>query len=350
MGGNIFKDLTSRVTREQYRRARADILLEVRTLFPGTRVKISNGQELKLTHGDIDVIIESTRESGSMGAPERLISKLNGTDISRNGPFISFPMPVDDIFVQVDLIYHSPENFETAAFYYGATDQLPFDGGNILGRIFHKQQLKFGHDGLTCVLRDGNYQFAVLTVSKDPKKTLEFIGLDYDRTLSGFESRKEFYAFVTTSPFFNPEIYAYENRNHTARVRDKKRESYREFLEYLETRKDDPTLNRYPYRDKSELGGRFLKDLYLERVRGSFPEFGPEYERAVREHDLHLEFKSKFNGGLVQELTGLVNQELGEFMKTHKSEEFKRFVLESTQEEVNDRVRSDFQNFKKETR
>src|SRR3546814_18504796 len=60
------------------------------------------------------------------------------------------------------------------------------------------------------------------------------MGYSPDGLDQGFETPEDIYSFVASSPFFSSDIFLLENRNAKARMRDKKRKMYMEFLLWCE--------------------------------------------------------------------------------------------------------------------
>jgi hypothetical protein len=209
-------------------------------------------------------------------------------------------------YVQVDLITQSTENYDTALNYYSWNDL-----GNLMGRIGHKMGFKYGHEGLVLIFRDGTHQYGQLVVSRDIRKIVEFLGYDYDRFAKGFDDLEDIFAFAASSEFFNKNIFAYENRNHIARTRDKKRENYRAFLEYIENIKTP----EYEYNSFTEKGGRVLSDVFRERAYEFFPDLSDKVDEVEYELMKRKTVHEKFNGVIVSLLTGLMGKELGCFMQ-----------------------------------
>ena len=313
MGGNLFPN-TSRLNKFQYDDLVAVLLNHFRTHLPNTRVDVIPAYRNKQSFGDIDIQIESTPELSNIrdvildAAPETTIHK-NGGVFSYAQDYWSHLDPFKGLiteYVQVDLITQSSWNYDTALSYYAYNDL-----GNLLGRIAHKLGFKLGHDGLSLILRDNTYQYAVLPVSQDFPRILEFLGFDPAVYLRGFEELEDVFEFATSSPFFNREIFNYDNRNHIARVRDKKRANYRAFLDYINTRTGLPA---YPYPSYSELGGRVAKLDFMMRAFDFFPGLSDKYKEAEEGHKRRLAVRQKFNGDLVSTLTGLDGKDLGAFM------------------------------------
>ena len=141
-------------------------------------------------------------------------------------------------------------------------------------------------------------------------KIFEFIGLDYGTWLNGFEYLSEIFQYVVSSTYFDPDVFAYENMNNIARVRDRKRATYSSFLEYIK-----------PYGSTSKFKCKESKSEYLPQIFEFFPEAWEAYRSEVGKFNKYKELKTKFNGDLVREWTDLEGKELGKFM-----ESFKRWV------------------------
>lgn len=322
MGGNALKNcFTRRYEAGEFISLSNHIMASLQRDFPDRRSALLPAYRMKPDFGDMDIMIE-TAPAGNLLA--WAAETWNPAELVSNGNVISFECRE----LQIDLIGQEPENFDTALAYYSWNDL-----GNFLGRIAHKMGVRYGHDGLSVVFRDGNYQFAERVVSKDTDRILGFLGYDAARWREGFNTLEDIFAFAASSPYFNAAIFAYENRNHTARVRDRKRATYRGFLEWMEGCRDLPC---YPWPDSAELGGRRLDNEALQRLFTSFPEFEPEYRAVMADFDLWHQAKPLFNGEIVGSLTGLKNQELGLFMrhlkeKTGRGPDFHRWLVEAGQ-------------------
>lgn len=222
---------------------------------------------------------------------------------------------------QVDFITIAPESFNYAKDYFSFNDQ-----GNLVGRLFHAAGLSHRHDGLYYYLRDGDYKFREILLTKDYAQALRFMGYSPDVFKAGFQTLEDMFVFVASSEFFNSDIFLLENRNAQSRIRDRKRPSYTAFLQWCEVTQGLPAY-RYP-KDKKE---------WHDRLEEFFPGFLAE--RAQGERDLAelREVKSKFNGGLVSEWTGLTGKDLGQVMaawrkKFESTEAMHGFVLAREQD------------------
>lgn len=257
--------------------------------------------------GDLDVLVDS-RVFQSM-SPLSIVEALSinyGKSLPwvKNGPVLSvgLPLPGDDQCLQLDLISTPATEFDFSLGYFSWNDM-----GNLVGRVAHKMGLKFGHDGLWLPIREGTNLFDELLITRDFGLALSFLGFDAARWREGFDSLDDIYQFVACGERFNPDLYPLENRNHTARVRDKKRPVYMGFLRWIE---EQPTLNRYLWlKDKS---------AYLPEVMSAFPALQVEYDSSLARLAHSKAIRACFNGEMVGEITGLTGKALGGFMAHFK--------------------------------
>jgi hypothetical protein len=149
--------------------------------------------------------------------------------------------------------------------------------------------------------------FDTLLVTRDFEVAVRFLGFDYERWTQGFRNLEEIFDFTVNNKRFSSSIYLLENRNHTARVRDKKRPTYTEFLKWLAENPEKDSAFEWP-EDKT---------VWLPEIFAAFPDLQQEYALA---HDKlkRLELiKTKYNGEHITRLTGLTTKDLGEFIKAH---------------------------------
>ena len=90
-----------------------------------------------------------------------------------------------------------------------------------------KFNLKYGQNGLFVRIWSGiNYSNKNdILVSKNYPKIFEFLGLDYQRWLEGFDEIEDIFEFVTTSHLFDPKEYQLNRLNKTNRDRNLKRKN-----------------------------------------------------------------------------------------------------------------------------
>lgn len=331
MGGNALSVESVRLNAANYKKLSNYCVTQLALNFPLGRFHAIESYGSKADHGDLDLLVYAPRYD-----PFLCASSLGATEVVRNGPVTSigisslqeFGLEEGDVF-QVDLISIDADSFEYAANYFSFNDL-----GNLIGRTAHAMGVAHRHDGLYYYMRDGDYKFREILLTKNYDQALIFLGYDHERFSQGFETLNEIFMYVSGSDFFNTGIFLLENRNAKSRIRDRKRKTYMEFLDFCE-KNSDLTGYEYP-KEKSE---------WFSRIKEYFPHFDGEYKEAVAALQRQRILKSKFNGEMVSKLTGLQGKELGVFMKEFKNsfgsnEELGAFVLHSTVEEIKSRVNS----------
>lgn len=180
--------------------------------------------------------------------------------------------------------------------------------------------LKYGSRGLEFIYKLNDQVVADIPISKDIDKILTFLDLDPIKFHKGFKNRKEIFDFIIKSKNFNPYVYELGNTNKINRDRDKKRTTYKEWLEYIEPLKQSGKFESFGYwhvtRDKT---------AYIPFISSYFPESGLDYE--VLKYKVAYEKSntrsSKFNGNLVRAWTGLDGKSLGKIIDEFKKEKEK---------------------------
>lgn len=331
MGGNCLKEtFTRRYQADEFHALSKEVSEKLARLFPYSRNEVLKAYRNKESFGDMDIVLCSEN------LPENYIEMVKAvfkpTQVVKNSNCVSF----DYKELQIDLIVTVPEEYETSLSYFAYND-----ANNMIGRLAHMMGLKLGHDGLSYNWRIETYQFKNIILETDWNKILPILGYDPEVYNKGFDDLEDIFKFVVSSPFFNKDIFLLHNRNHTSRVRDAKRKTYMEFLKWIENRDDLPNYPRKE--DKKE---------WLPYLFDQIPGFESVYYRTQNEYDMEVQFKEKFNGGLVMELTGLTGKELGDFVKfmDTKNEVFKNFVLKCPQEEINQDILENFEEYKNETK
>lgn len=331
MGGNALKLVSVRLTNKNFHRMAATCVQALENAFPAGRVKAIEAYRNKPDHGDLDVLITAPDYD-----PFKAAEALGAVEVVRNGPVTSLGVQVREelpavsgnVF-QVDLISIAPEAFDYAAAYFSFNDL-----GNLIGRTAHKMGLAHRHDGLWFYVRDGDYHFREILLTQDYAEALRFLGYDPQRFAKGFEGLTDIFEYVAGSAYFNREIFLLDNRNAKSRIRDRKRKTYMQFLDYCEKH---PELPGYKYPEN--------KSEWLPAIAQFFPHFQGEYDQALRDLEEQRAAKAKFNGEWVSQLTGLQGKELGHLMKAFKEsfdspEALRKFVLEHSQQAIEVRLRS----------
>lgn len=326
MGGNALKNTVTR----RYDAA------EYQAMVPAVRTRLYDiinvwcAEDIKTyrnkpSFGDMDILYITF--DGKPLDVDAVNKAFSPNETVRNTNVISFNYQE----LQVDLIHTTDEFYEYGKRYFQYSDM-----GNLIGRIAHQFGLKHGHAGLRYPIREADQVFAEIQISLDHNKTLEFLDLDAEHyEYKGFDELEDIFKFVTASKYFNPEFYKLENLNAVGRIRDRKRSTYNSFLQYCDG-----------------LSGDFWKPeddnmKYLDHIFDFFPEAWPNYQTTLNEVAALRYVRTKFNGTLVSELTGLTEKMLGMFMKHLRSQFwFKQEVLiHQPQSMINEKILDELNNF-----
>ena len=294
MGGKAFAGKTRRFERSEY----FNLIDEVSRLmvpFSATLVVIPAYNE-KPSFGDMDILFTPSIEISKQLLMDTFGSAAD--EVLHNGGVWSLVYKG----FQLDLITTKWDEVEYALNYFSFNDR-----GNLVGRLAHKLGLKHGHDGLWFPVRSNDHTLGEVLLTLDPAEAEDF--LDVARPpVDGFNTLDEIFANVAASKYFNPDIFLLENRNHTARVRDRKRATYTTFLEWCKTQ----TLKSEFYQFDSD------KTVYHRKIFKAFPHARAEFDEVWRRKFEIEEAAKKVNGDLVKEWTGRENARLGELMKILK--------------------------------
>lgn len=322
---------TKRIDRDSFDKLYIELEPKLKTIY--NKVQLIPFYETKETFGDMDILVSEPKEDlGIKGGDDfrRMFQKLfNPKAFVHNGNVISF----DQNNFQVDIIKTKPKYWQTTLTYYSYNDL-----GNLMGRIARKLGFRYGHYGLKGAYKSkygfNDYEFFI---SDDIPKIFEFLGFDYNIFKSGFDTLEEIFEYVVGSEYFDPKVFAYENLDHTNRVRNKKRDSYQKFIEYIEKLNFD--LSYVSTKDK---------DYHFERARIMFGDDLRNQIETFKVYDEELnKVRQKFNGNIVMEIINLKGQELGEFIRLFKNNipnnfnSFNQYILETDEEQI----KKDIKNF-----
>lgn len=319
MGGNALK---------QFGVVRVDtptlhsVIVDIGTVLTdhGIRWSVPASVGGKNDHGDLDVIL-MTKDR------DKTRKLFEGFKQLKNGPVdsIAYPIPETEHVLQVDLVFVSEDHYDYAISYFCFNDL-----GNLVGRFAHKLGLKHGHDGLTLVVRDGTCVLGEIVLTVDFEKALEFIGFSFNKFLEGFTSLEDIYTYVSNHPRFSPKMFDLAERNHTARMRDRKRPTYTGFLLWIE--KNRGYLGDYDW--------PLDKSVWMSDIFAAFPEKVSVYNALWDAHRAKELAKTKFNGAMVGQLTGLREKPLGRLIQAFKEAhpDWVEYVNNSSQEDVDKEV------------
>jgi hypothetical protein len=294
MGGNVFPEgVTRRFQSDEYFKLSDEVLcLLTRSDTQWSQNSPIPAYRKKESFGDLDILYSTTNDKPfDVGT----FAKIYDTEyVSQNSGVISIAYKC----IQVDFIHVPEKHFDYAYSYFSWNDC-----GNLVGKLARRFGLKHGHDGLFLSLHNGFEKFAQILLTVDHTETLEFLGLDKEKFHAGFDDLNQIFEFVAASPNYNPDWYLMENISSAGRMRDKKRDTYRKFLDFGAAY----TGPRAPkFKSKSEC---------LERIFAFFPDAHPKFLAIMDDVARAQVVKGKFNGKMVQELTGLKEKMLGKFME-----------------------------------
>lgn len=333
MGGNALSRPGLRLDKETYFKVVESTLSRLKSIYPEGSILDIKAYSQKPDFGDLDVLIYTKNYD-----PQTAAEALSAKEYAPNGPVTSLGVCLshlgfdpEDLF-QIDLIYQDVEGFEFASNYFSNNDS-----GNLFGRIAKSMYTVLRHDGLYFYHREGDYKFREILLTQNYDEALRYIGYDPAKFQQGFETLEDIFKFTVSSEFFNKSIYALENRNYKAKVRDRKRKTYMEFLKWCETAQNIP---EYVFPEN--------KEVWLSRIKEYFPKFSIDYAKSISDLEESRKIRQIFSGSWVSEVSGFEGKKLGALMQRIKSqfsttEEFKSYLLSTTEQDLKQKVLAEMQ-------
>ena len=316
MGGNLFK--AGRVTKERYEEILVSLIPVLDKHF-GKHYGIPRPYKDKADYGDVDIILDAGFVGNKLDWFKKICEELGVVETHnvRNVRSMLYKNFQVDFFMTKTSEMESSINFMS----YNIL-------GNLLGRIYHKFNLRFGEAGLFYVLRGfRNHISKEIIVTRDMHKILLFLGLSYERWKQGFNNVEEIFEYVIESPYFCSNSYSSEY--YTIRKRANERPDFNKFLEYIETNKID---KNFPFeRPKEQYLG--MIDLFFKTDLTS------AHDKHVLRQEKLQKISEKFNGKIVKDLLNIDGKEIGVFLEKYKSgfkdeDAFGDFILIATQKEI----------------
>jgi len=318
MGGNLYK--VGRVTKERYTEI-VESLLPILDKHFGVYYRIPIAYHNKKTYGDVDIILDAGFLQNKHWE-EPLLKDLGVFQVKK----IRNVTSVLYWDFQVDFFCVGTSKFEST-YNFMCYNIL----GNLMGRLYHKFNLKYGERGLSYVMRSfNNHSIHEVQVSSDMKRILEFVDLNYDRWKRGFDDLTDIFEYIIGSKYFCTSQYSDDFFN--VRKRAMERPDFNTFLDYL---KENNITKNYPF--------DYNKEVYLPMINAAFPEVKLD-EKYKKHCELQIKLEKiaeKFNGRLIMELTPLKGAQLGDFMKEFKKVKenyFDEFILLSSQDHINNSI------------
>jgi len=300
MGGLLFKH--PKMPKDLYE----DIKKEVFEKLSPRPLLVPESFLNKETFGDIDIVLAFPLLTDEF---LKETFRIEDKDIHHNSSVIS----INYRDAQIDFCHFEEENVEAAYKYMRNSDCSNMVGCICRGALGYR----LTHKGLTYPVRiKQEDMLGEILVSKNFKKILEFIDLDYEKWSSGFNDELELFEWIVKSKYFSPAFFYYENLNHENRTRNKKRATYGNFVQWLEDN-DDGRFDRCHTvtENKQEHLFRGLLHFYEER---HFPYNGLWIEQVHALIHTRYNFEKSrqiFNGSIVQELTGAIGPQLGKIIR-----------------------------------
>jgi len=334
MGGRALKKtFTRRYEKEEYHQLCEELLPKLAEIFD-TEVSLVESFKHKETFGDMDVLVLGRRDNNKV--KEILIKAFNPPpgQIYCNIHVVSF----EHKELQIDLIFTKESQWESSKLFFKYGDL-----GNLLGKMYHKINLKYGFEGLKMVIRDldDTKKLGEFIISTDGEKIFEFMGLSWDRYLQGFDNEQEIFDYIIQSRFFDPEAFKFENLNHINRKRNRRRKGYGEFVKFVE---EANIKSNYTF-DETD------KTKHIQEIEEYFDvKITDEINRLQQAEKLRQEIAGKFDGRKVMEWGEIdpgpeVAKHIEGF-KNHISEEknYNQYMIEKSQEEIKSEFLKYFQN------
>jgi len=315
MGGNLLKTWNlpeKRIPTVEYNRIQNELCTKFIQDFGCNRpvnrpsILVAPSIRSKETHGDLDIIIGKFEDPDietywrceqDFGV---YLEKEFGYKPFKNSNVYSFPYQG----FQVDVTFH-PMSDLFMAYDYSSWGDL----GNIMGRVFHKMGLHFGHSGLSFWIRQGLFDnnlqwsdsdhiYEKVILTNNMKEICEIGGFDYERWYEGFNIEENAFRFVVDSKYFHPDLFQLENLNHTNRTRNRKRGMYMRFIEYVNNTYWKPTS--YPFKSKHEYS--LMMQCKYKHLQNAISNYRLLYE-------IDKVVAAKVNGKLVMEWLDLTEKD-----------------------------------------
>ncbi len=330
MGGKLFN--LGRVERKKYIQIEQKVSEYLSQKIGTDAYRIPRYYHQKADFGDLDLLV-SLQKNGAFGwsaFKQAIIQELHIKDFKSVGNILSISYEG----LQVDFFETSAENLDIMYHYLSFNDL-----GNLLGKIFHRFNLKYGQDGLSYVYRhsEGNYKKEKI-ISRDFKKIIAFIGLKYSTWQQGFEGLEDMFEWLLSSPYFTSSPYLQPAPNTLKRIRE--RPTMQAFIDYLE---DKQIQREYPFHRNKEVYLPLIDIYFSESNLINWMIEEQEKERITKE--IH----QKFNGNLVLNLLPELNtKNLGAFIVGFKNQatNFKHYILRNTEAQIQKDILEFYQTFK----
>jgi len=285
----------------------------------------------KDSYGDIDIIyISGTYILNFIKSEFNIIDSISNSVIS------SVAINYENNNYQVDFIKSSLEEYEIHKFYLSYGDM-----GNIIGRMTNANGIKFGINGLYLYYYpNGDTSIATfkLHLSTNPFEICDFLNLNYDQYVNGFETLNDIFNWIIKCKYFNKKLFNNDNLNTKYKHRIQTRKMFNHFIEFINTIQINE-INEP--KDKKT----YIIDAQLEAIQyfNKIDILNNEIELLQKKNII----KSKFNGKLFIDRginPRLINNYIEQFqisIKNKYNKPFDIYIIETSQ----DKIISELNNF-----
>lgn len=333
MGGKALRQKgieTVRLNSKDYEMIAARVESEFRLL--GWDTHVVKSYRSKETHGDLDILLKNEHRGLDNSLRDDIVKTFRPKAIVKNGNVTSFEFEN----FQIDAIVVPSYEWETSICFF---DYDPT--GNIMGKVAHKFGLKYGFNGLVYPYRsETSHHIRDILISNSNIEIFDFLDYNYGRYLLGFNTLEDIFIYLTDSKYFDSSIFQFENLNHIDKKRNRKRKTYNQFLEYINT--DEHTHKSIEWKDRL---------LYLTHIDRFFPKanFLDQYFELKSEEKRYAIIRSKFNGnmimGMFPDITGM---ELGKFIEQFKKQFslFEEYVIDTDEKIIKEALFRFYKKYK----
>lgn len=320
MGGKALHIGTERLPIQKFILLEKEVLEKLLHRYP--MAKATKYFHNKKDFGDLDVIVVGEHvvyEADKAEMAKYLKETFDTKEIFFNNGVVSFEYKN----FQIDLILVKSYELETAHFYYSYNDL-----NNLVGTYVRNFGLSLGYDGLTIYLSDSsNNEHSSFIISRDPRKIYEFVGLNFDRYLEGFNDIQDVFEYVISSRFFTTSLFKYENLDSKNRTRNRKRKTYSTFLTWLDDNKID---RKFRWRKDTSVYHKSIEKFFNVNL-------DIEIEKLNTKVAYRKNLAVKFNGDIIKRLIPeLSGVRLGQFINSFKTskDNFVQWIEETENTEI----------------
>ena len=302
MGGNALKNTeTYRAGSQKYLNVYNQVICRLSSEYPNLVHYLPRQHRSKSDHGDIDILLRS--DSVPNLGPDTIESIFNPNEVHSNGGVYSF-----DVYnFQVDLVKKPVKYWKCSKVFFSIGGL-----GNLSGKIARRMRFKWGFQGLHYMAfyeDNRSVKLGEFVVSKNPREVFEFLGFDFERFLEGFGTQEEMFDYVIESENFSIDAFLPENLTADQRHRDTKRQSYHDFMNYLEENAPKKRMERPSHEEAVKMAEEFFPECGLrDKINAS----KKKYEKKQRANNI-------FNGNVLIDEFGITGRKLGEAIGRLKS-------------------------------